>query len=413
MTTTKQVRNYTIDIMRVLAGVIMATFHWIWAYGGGDRVVINSYWGAYTYPNGLTGWDWFKGNYTMGFFVFVTGYFFVNHFKKLQRKGAFGGGHDGEQVYRFTANTYVKWAPLMLIGVTSHWIMANSHAGSDFMTWVNTLVWNIWQFVGISGFGMLQRVTANSQYITTYAAQLWYVAAYIAFCCFFYCIFVKDEKVAVFIVCPLALALANVSLDSPSWWANDPTMLTGIELLVPSDIVRLWGPLAYGIWGWYLVDAVKRSKLSKGIENGLGIAFLVLLAYALVTTWTGYLGGMLNQDFVWMAVACICLIQRDPVTRAINNFVDKLPFKNYLADISAGFYIMHEQILLVYGVDFAEMAGGSYGKGGLIYLGVCVVAAILATLLLRVVLRPLYGKLGNALKLNRPVGQMFDDQVSA
>lgn len=160
-----------------------------------------------------------------------------------------------------------------------------------------------------------------------------------------------------------------------------------------------------------MVDAVKRSKLTKRGENILGVAFVVVLAYALITSWTGYLGGMLNQDFVWMAVAAIILIGRDPVTTTINKGLNKFPLSKYMADFSAGLYLTHIQ-LLQFTEDWLNMTGSRTGAA-LIFMGVCCLCAVGFVVIMRLVLKPLYGCLGNALKLNTPVGKAFEEQVPA
>ena len=205
--------------------------------------------------------------------------------------------------------------------------------------------------------------------------------------------------------------MSNVWLDNSAWWSSLDT--NGIANLLPCDIVRLWGPLTWGIWGWYLVNAVKKSKLTRKGQNMLGAAFVVILAYALITSWTGYLGGMLNQDFVWMAIAAIILIERDPVTLTINKGLNKSPLSKYMADYSAGFYLIHQPIVVFVSPLIIEAVGGNLTVAGVVYMGIVAVASVGFVALLRLVLKPLYGRLGNALKLNTPVGKAFEEQAPA
>lgn len=115
---TARPRNYTIDLLRVVAAVLMTTFHWIWfVYFPGH--IDNGYWGSYFWAqeHATEGWSWFKGTYTMGFFVFVTGYFMMASYKSLQRKGVFNDARGNfMHTWRFTAKTYCGYAPLMLFG---------------------------------------------------------------------------------------------------------------------------------------------------------------------------------------------------------------------------------------------------------------------------------------------------------
>lgn len=394
-------RNYTIDLLRVVAALFMTTFHWIWmVYFPGH--IDNGYWGAYffTQDHAIEGWDWFKGTYTMGFFVFVTGYFLMAGFKSMQRRGLFKDKRTHFMyTWRFTAKTYCSYAPLMLFGTAFGWILTNTRAGASIMDWINTFVWNIWQFLGVSGFGMFE--TNASKYVTVYFGAGWYIAAFIVFACVFYAILIRSEKAAVFIFCPVMFMMSNIWLNQ---WLDPETgaqTLFGITTLLPQDVVRLWGPLALGIWGWYAVDALKRAKLTKHQENGIAIVWVLVFAYCLITSWTGYLGGMLNQDVAWMIVAGLALAGRDPVTRWLDDKLQRFPLSRYFADFSAGLYIVHLPIVSNLCFDLIDIFGMVTAPW--VFELICIGCALIYMVVNAFVLKPLYGKLSHLLKAREPV----------
>lgn len=338
----------------------------------------------------------------------------------MQAKCAFNDErtHFGH-TWRFTAKTYCGYAPIMLMGTVLSWVLLNVTGGASLMRWIQTSFWNIWQFLGVSGFGMFQNfmysgAAGAGEYLAVYNGPIWYIAAFIVGACIFYAILVKSEKVAVFVVCPIMFMSSNVWLNQ---WLNDAAAEVeyGITTLLPMDVVRLWGPLALGIWGWYLGNALKNAKMSKGQENALGIAWLVVLVYCLVTAWTGYFGGMLNQDVLWMFVALVAIVNRDPLTRGLNIALHKFPLSKYFADLSSGLYIVHNPILMSLSATFIALGAGNLTKGGVFYEIVCVCAALIVVPVYRLLVKPLYGKLGNVLNIRGSVSvpAYYDNQTVA
>ena len=394
-------RNYALDFIRVVAALLMTTFHWIWLAMFPGKID-NGYWGAYKIIQehdilsvlGIENWNWFKGTYTMGFFVFVTGYFMMEGFKNQQAKGMFVDKrkHFG-QTWRFTAKTYCSYAPLCLFGTAWGWILTNANARAAVMDWINTLVWNIWQFLGFHAAGMFQdNATA---YVNNYCGPAWYIEAFIVGACIFYAILVRSERIAVFVVCPLMFMSSNIWLNQ---WLDPDTgaqLSYGITTLLPQDFVRLWGPLALGIWGWYIANAIKKASLSKKQEAAIGVSWVIVLAYLLITSWTGYLGGMLNQDILWMYVAMIVIIQKDPVTRGLNKVMHKFPLSKFFADFSGGLYLVHVPILLNFEGKFVEAFG--WQKASWFYELMCICGAVIFIICNKFILKPLYGKLSKLL----------------
>lgn len=413
-------RNYALDFIRVVAAVLMTTFHWMWMAMFPGKID-GGYWGAYRVTQlhsiaeavGIQGWDWFKGTYTMGFFVFVTGFFLMDGFKRAQAKGAFNDPRTHfTHTWRFTAKTYCSYAPLVLFGWTWGWILSNVGAKSTLSFWFNTLVWNIFSFLGFHGFGMYQSMydaSTVSQYVQVYCGPAWYIEAFIVGACIFYAILVRSERIAVFVWCPLMFMMSNIWLNRWLDPAGNQTLM-GITEFLPQDYVRLWGPLALGIWGWYIADALRKANLSKAQENGLAVAWVAALVYALVTSWTGYFGGMLHQDVVWMFIALIVIVQKDPATRGLNALMHKFPLAKYFADFSGGLYLVHLPILVNYEFKLVEMFG--WGKASLVYELICCCGAIIFMICNALILKPMYGKLSKVLHARDKVEpRVFGEQA--
>ncbi|MCR5299580.1 MAG: acyltransferase [Erysipelotrichaceae bacterium] len=407
-------RNYALDFIRVIAAFLMTTFHWMW-WAMFPGAVDNGYWGAYKVTQlhsiaqavGIQNWDWFKGTYTMGFFVFVTGYFLMDGFKRAQAKGAFNDPRTHfTHTWRFTAKTYCAYAPLVLFGVTFGFILTNIQNKTPAIDWLNNFVWNIFQFAGFHAFGMWQ--DNATVYVNNYCPVAWYIEAFIVGACIFYAILVHSERVAVFVWCPLLFMMSNIWLNR--WLVDGVQTTIGITDFLPQDYVRLWGPLALGIWGWYIVDAIKKADLSEGACKALGVAWLVALAYALVTSWTGYFGGMLHQDVVWMFIAMIVIAQRDPVTRGLNAVMHKFPLAKYFGDFSGGMYLVHQPILFFIEFAFAEKFG--WTAASWMYEGLCCCGAILFIIVNNLLLKPMYGKLSKVLHARDKVEpRIFGEQA--
>ena len=399
-------RNYAIDFIRVIAAFLMTAWHYILYqyqnYSWGDApLCFNGYFGTYGWNlTGITeGWHYFKGTFTIGFFVFTTGYFIMDHFKKQQANGMYDTTEKRfSGVWKYTAKTYCSYLPLFLFGSAVGFIVYGCACsflyGQNWsvMDWIQTFFWNIWKFLGVDGFGMFQN--GSSMYVATFFATGWYIFGFIAWACVFYAILVKSERAAVYIWCPVAFAVSTIWLNE---WLNLETAsqtMQGIAYLVPQNIVRFWGPASFGVWGWYLVDAIKKADLSAKTEKILGALFVVSFVYVLVTSWTGYLGGMANQDAMWMIVAMFCLAQKDPVTRGINNFFQKLKISRYMADFSTGLYLCHVDLAIFVFPVIAPAIG--IQKGAYIYHAITLVLALLYIVLAKFILKPLGNKLAVA-----------------
>ena len=404
MAESKGARNYAIDLIRVIAAFLMTTWHWLMfsMFLSLPAKIDNGYWGTYLVTEmhdiastlGIENWHWFKGTFTMGFFIFVTGYFMMDGFKRAQAKGTFDNPNTHfMHTWRFTAKTYCSYAPLVLFGTTFGWVLTNAAAKARIADWINTFVWNIFNFLGFQAFGIFQdNATA---YVTAFDGPLWYIEAFIVGACIFYAILVRSERLAVFGFCPIMFMLSNVWLNNWLDLNTGAQINSGITLLLPRDFVRLWGPLALGIWGWYLANAIKNANLTKGQEKAIGISWLIVLAYALITSWTGYMGGMIHQDIVWMYVALVAIIQKDPVTRGLNSFLQKLHISKLFADFSAGLYLVHLPICAAF--EFTLVGIFGWQNASYVYIGLCFLGAVLFMILNKLVLKPLYGKLAKVL----------------
>lgn len=264
-------------------------------------------------------------------------------------------------------------------------------------------MWNIWQFLGVSSFGMFQDQVnyGTGVQVATYNGPAWYIAAFMAFCCVFYAILMHSETLAVYVFCPVMFMMSNMWLNR---WLDPETgaqITYGITEFLPQDVVRLWGPLALGIWGWYAIEALKNAKLTKKQENGLGVLFVALLAFVLFTSWYGYFGGMLNQDVLWMLVAGLAIALKDPVTKGLNDKLQNFPLSKHFADFSAGLYLVHAPLLTPVGSVLIERFGLTTAPW--LFELCCIAGALFFMVCNTFLLKPAYGKLSKVLNARGPV----------
>lgn len=419
----KKARSYVLDFWKFIGCVLVALHHWMnVSMPNGYAEGFSDYFGRVV----LTGEIDIKyplGAYTLGFFTFTTGYWLVNAFKGLQAKGAFGKGNDMELIYRYTAKNYVAYMPLAFITSFAGYFVSNFFSKSSLKVWIDSFVSSIWYFFGFSGFGINDNLPINNDTnvnglftwmfggtIEEHTAYMWspvtwYICALICYACVFYVLLVVNEKLTVFGILPLFLGMsfyANQGYVAIQYGTEEPH---GLYTLLSSDFTRLWGPAVAGIWGWYLINALKKANISNKTKNFMGWANLILTVSAFVQVWTGYFGGMINFDMHLILIVILTLVNKDWFTIGFNKILSKIPGIGVLSEVGLGIFLFHPTLFAV-GVKFWIPAYG-LGKATLLYIGSSLLAGVLYVPFNKFVVKPTQGKLSKLLGLATPVGEMF------
>lgn len=357
----KKERNALLDLLKLLCCILAVLAH----FGGFFR-------GFFDYPAfnphllnvGMAyQWNSFNGYFginavaSISIFTFLTGYWFIDAFKRQQRQNIFGKGKDVSIISKYFFKNYSAYWPVILFGTLFAMIF--------YYAWVPGLHGRVGRFfyeLGIAlprllGFSSLGIGVAPYYGISEYAAAtenftanmdavaivhwnspLWYMLAIIVLMPAMYAIFMKSEKIGLFVVAPMLYMAHNVTysfVTSESVW-----QAAGVD----SSWIRLGGPVALGIFGWYFVDWIKKQEFSKKGQILYNIFAGLSLVIFLYVFKVG-VGGFQIYDIAMALFAIFVLAGKDVITTSINKVCLKIPGKKFWGMASVGMYVLHYPVL--------------------------------------------------------------------
>ncbi len=398
----KKERNYLLDFFKVLATVCACLAHfnsmfltnfagspimtgWPVNPGVQGAYIFNTYW---TEVLGMCGYR------AISFFTFTTGFWFMNSFKRDQKKNIFGKGKDTLIVFRYWAGNYASYWPYILFATL--WAIAFTYIiipdlHTDFDALLKNLIMSIPQLMGFASCGMgpdalggtwansflgLAALTENfaispKDVLVAWNSPLWYMFALVAILGFVYVIFMKSEAFGLFGFCPIMMSLYYTTWSLPTgagFWAQ----------FLESSVIRLCGPMVWGVWGWYIVDFIKKQDFSKKAK--IGITVVSVLAFCL-RAYARIFGGcsFIIDDIAVAALLIFVLAQKDYFTVALNKLCSHIPGIKFAGTIALGLYNIHYPISCFLGwlglqdqyyQEFASfLRGFTVNQLALMYLG--------------------------------------------
>lgn len=366
----KKERNVLLDLMKLLFCVLAILAHY--ASGINEPFFGLTAWastmpgsphdGQYIFRtfNKLLG---IGGVSSIAIFTFLTGYWMIDKFKKDQKKNLFGRGKNLEVVGKYFFKNYSSYWPFVFFGtlyaiILTYLFVPQLSIFSKFF--VNNVIMSIPNLLGLKHLGYalsspcsitgiwnepanLLTLTENFTNMDTlvifdWNVPLWYMFAILVYLPVWYIIFMKDEKIGLFVWTPLNYMVANITLSYPGGRGIWTTI--GID----DSWIRLGGPIALGVACWYIVDWIKNTEFSKSgqrIYNIFSIASFVLFLYVI---WQG-VGGFYVFDLVTAIFACFVLAGKDTLTVNMNRVLLKVPGKNLWGMMSVGIYLLHFPII--------------------------------------------------------------------
>lgn len=402
----KKERNYLLDFWKFWGCVLVALCH----YGVNMIGSVTNY--DYMSQAQILDADFFypKGVITLGFFTFTTGYWLMHAFKSMQRKGVFGKGHDFEICWRYTAKNYLAYAPLIFVAVSITYVVFNILNGSSFNVWVDTFVWDIWEFFGFkSGFnfvaagdapllwGMGGELVEGTPY--NFVNVTWYMSAIICFASVFFVMLMSSEKIAVFGIFPVLFAICMYTNNH---------ILDGSGVLIQffgNGSTRLWGPAIAGMWAWYGIDVIKRIDLSKKARNIMGWCAMLATVSFIYFNIVGNYGGMLNNDLHFIIVAIFTLINKDWFTQGVNKVLSKIPFIGEIQNFGLGIFFAHWSLIMI--LMRLYLPTHDLKSNTIVFVVACLACGVVWVIINKLVVAPLQKKLTKLFRLNTPIGEMF------
>ncbi|MFQ7158841.1 MAG: hypothetical protein ACLRPX_04130 [Ruthenibacterium sp.] len=347
----KKQRNWLLDFLRIPAGFCIAINHFMQRWCDSLESVYDSgvsyFTQKYVFNDGFTA----GGYYCLGFFTFLSGYWFIDWYKKQQRAGLLGRGKDAVLLWKYWGKTYSSYVPYIWVGGLLSLLGTMIMFRVPLAQWVLHLCNTLPELLGFGEFGftvpqawmtVVKHLATDPTWTPSVTqpfllgAQFWYLSTLICYATALMACFVVSEKVGLFIAGPYFMMMC-VKTNWTSEAMND---------VVSWNINRMFGPMFIGVYAWYLIDYLKNHPISPKVQKAINIgAVCSFIGYGIWrTVWTD--ATFIEGDTMWCLVCFFTILNQDAFTKALNRFFNKISFiSKHFASVGAGVMFLHYVIL--------------------------------------------------------------------
>lgn len=344
-------RNWLLDLFRIPAAFCIAINHfmqrWNASIGSAYDSGASYFTQTYIWEDGWTA----GGYYCLGFFTFISGYFFIDWFKKQQKANLIGRGKDCLLLWRYWGKTYSSYWPYVLTSTLPSLLGTLIIFRVPLKDWFFHFANMLPEMLGFGEFGL----TVPQEWMTVVkhlfvdpewtpsitqpwmlGSQVWYLSTLICYAVALMLIFFISEKIALFGAGPYFLMMffkTNWDLSPMS----DPVVW---------NINRMFGPMFIGIYAWYLIDYLHHHSITKNVQRAINIGAVLSFAGYIYwrTMWTT--ATFVEADTMWCLVCFFTLLNMDFFTKGINKFLGKISFvSKHFASVGMGVFSFHYLIM--------------------------------------------------------------------
>ncbi len=297
----------------------------------------------------------FTGGRVLAFFMFLSGYFLMAHYKKQKNKDA----SPAKQAWQYTGKRFKALYPILFIGVLLAFIVRNAINGTRITQIFGVFMDSIWEFLGISQIGAvglleLKSMTFDISLGTSqlWNGPLWYISALIIAGLILYYVVSKSEDFFAGFFAPVFIILtyASVGLTDAGW---DRTVLNAIGF--PNGLARVMAGMCLGMLMYYIVEYLRKKKFSELMTMTfsilhIGIAIFLLYTIYVGITWSEFTNGIILYVF------CIILLTNKDYISVLYN---KSSICNFLGRLSLYYYALHIIFVFLIAYLFPELSYSS------------------------------------------------------
>ena len=297
----------------------------------------------------------FTGGRVLAFFMFLSGYFLMAHYKKQKNKDA----SPARQAWQYTGKRFKALYPILFIGVLLAFIVRNAINGTRITQIFGVFMDSIWEFLGISQIGAvglleLKSMTFDISLGTSqlWNGPLWYISALIIAGLILYYVVSKSEDFFAGFFAPVFIILtyASVGLTDAGW---DRTVLNAIGF--PNGLARVMAGMCLGMLMYYIVEYLRKKKFSELMTMTfsilhIGIAIFLLYTIYVGITWSEFTNGIILYVF------CIVLLTNKDYISVLYN---KSSICNFLGRLSLYYYALHIIFVFLIAYLFPELSYSS------------------------------------------------------
>lgn len=298
----------------------------------------------------------FTGGRVLAFFMFLSGYFLMAHFKKQKSSGKNKEEMPAKQAWKYAGGRFKALYPALFIGVLLAFIVRNVINGTKITQIFGVFMDSIWEFLGISQIGAvglleLKSITFD---VTLGVSQLWngplwYISALIIGGLILYYVVSKSEDFFTGFFAPVFVILtyASVGLTDAGW---DRTMVNAIGF--PNGLARVMAGMCLGMLMYYVVEYFRKKKFNEVMTMAFSLLHIAITIFFLYTIYAGITWSEFTNGIILFVFCVVLLTNKDYISVLYN----KSEVCNFLGRLSLYYYAVHIVFVFLLAYLFPEMS---------------------------------------------------------
>lgn len=298
----------------------------------------------------------FTGGRVLAFFLFLSGYFLMAHYKKQKAKGKTKDEAPSKQAWKYAGGRFKALYPALFMGVLLAFIVRNAINGTKITQIFGVFMDSIWEFLGISqigAVGLLELKSLNFD-ITLGTSQLWngplwYISALIIVSLILYYVVSKSEDFFTGFFAPVFIILtyASAGLTDAGW---DRTMVNAIGF--PNGLARVMAGVCLGMLMYYVVEYFRKKKFSELMTMTFSLLHIGIAIFFLYTIYAGITWNEFTNGIILFVFCVVLLTNKDYISALYN----KSSVCNFLGRLSLYYYAVHIVFVFLLAYLFPEMS---------------------------------------------------------
>lgn len=297
----------------------------------------------------------FTGGRVLAFFMFLSGYFLMAHYKKEKNTGKNKGESASKQAWQYTFGRFKALYPALFMGVLLAFIVRNAISGTKITEIFGVFMDSIWEFLGISQIGAVGLLELKSITFdpilgvsTLWNGPLWYISALIISGLILYYIVSKSEDFFTGFFAPVFIIItyASAGLTDAGW---DRTMVNTIGL--PNGLSRVLAGMCLGMLMYYVVEYFRKKKFNEVMTMAFSLLHIGIAVFLLYTIYAGITWSEFTNGIVLFVFCIVLLTNKDYISVLYN----KSSVCNFLGRLSLYYYAVHIVFVFLLAYLFPEM----------------------------------------------------------
>lgn len=298
----------------------------------------------------------FTGGRVLAFFLFLSGYFLMAHFKKQKASGKNKDEAPSKQAWKYAGGRFKALYPALFIGVLLAFIVRNAINGTKITQIFGVFMDSIWEFLGISQIGAvgLLELKSISFDVTLGVSQLWngplwYISALIVGSLILYYVVSKSEDFFTGFFAPVFVILtyASAGLTDMGW---DRTMVNAIGF--PNGLARVMAGMCLGMLMYYVVEYFRKKKFNEVMTMAFSLLHIGIAIFFIYTIYAGITWSEFTNGIILFVFCVVLLTNKDYISVLYN----KSGVCNFLGRLSLYYYAVHIVFVFLLAYLFPEMS---------------------------------------------------------